>query len=162
MRVQSKKGNYGPGHLYPLSELDEFEVEDKDVNVAGWEVTGGDGKKIGKVDELIVDPGAMKVRYLLVEVDEDVSMIDGDHYIMIPIGAATLMKDHDVVLLKDLSVASVNSYPIYDHTGTSIIREYEKNIRSFYTKDAIPEDDLDFYSHELYNDRGFYRRNDLD
>ncbi|HSD63239.1 MAG TPA: PRC-barrel domain-containing protein, partial [Ignavibacteriaceae bacterium] len=49
--------------LYRLSDLADYEVADRDPDVRGWEVVSAD-KKVGTVDELIVDPDDMKVRYL--------------------------------------------------------------------------------------------------
>jgi orotate phosphoribosyltransferase-like protein len=60
--------------LKRLKEIeDEFEVADKHLDVRGWEVLGTNGEKIGKVDELIVDIEAMKVRYLDVDVANTVN-----------------------------------------------------------------------------------------
>ncbi len=62
-------------HLYALNELDDYEVDDNDPDVRGWDVLDEHGNKMGKVEELIVDPKQMKVRYLVVDVET--SMKDG-------------------------------------------------------------------------------------
>jgi uncharacterized protein (TIGR02271 family) len=56
-------------NLMPLSRMDDFQVASNDPDVRGWDVIASDGKKIGKVDELLVDSNAREVRYLSVDLD---------------------------------------------------------------------------------------------
>ena len=49
--------------LVPLDQMDDFKVADGDPDVRGWDVVASDGQKVGHVEDLLVDPGAMKVRY---------------------------------------------------------------------------------------------------
>ncbi|HEU0013127.1 MAG TPA: PRC-barrel domain-containing protein, partial [Longimicrobium sp.] len=76
--------------VVPLGQLDDFRVAEGDPDVRGWEVRASDGRKIGEVDELLVDTGAMKVRYLDVDVDDAVLGDRQDHHVLIPIGYARL------------------------------------------------------------------------
>jgi hypothetical protein len=48
----------------PLGRLRRYKVADGDPDVRGWQVDGNDGQTIGQVDDLLVDPDALKVRYL--------------------------------------------------------------------------------------------------
>lgn len=54
-----------------LSELGDYRVSDEDPDPRGWSVVGRDGTTIGRVEDLIIDTGAMKVRYL------DITVADG-------------------------------------------------------------------------------------
>jgi uncharacterized protein (TIGR02271 family) len=60
-------------HLRPLSELGTYDIEKGDADPRGWTVVGAEGRQIGEVDDLIVDTQAMKVRYLVVELDDNTS-----------------------------------------------------------------------------------------
>ncbi len=57
--------------VVPLSRLPGYKVADGDPDVRGWEVVAGDGRRIGKVEDLLVDTAAMQVRYLAVALDRD-------------------------------------------------------------------------------------------
>jgi hypothetical protein len=48
----------------PLSHLHNYRISEGDPDVRGWEVFGADGRKMGEVDDLLVDTEALKVRYL--------------------------------------------------------------------------------------------------
>ena len=50
----------------PLGRLRRYKVADGDPDVRGWQVYGNDGQTIGQVDDLLVDPDALRVRYLQV------------------------------------------------------------------------------------------------
>lgn len=53
----------------PLSHLHNYRISEGDPDVRGWEVFGADGRKIGVVDDLLVDTEARQVRYLDVCLD---------------------------------------------------------------------------------------------
>lgn len=46
-----------------------YKVAEGDPDVRGWDVMDRDGQRIGEVDDLLVDPEALKVRYLEVRLD---------------------------------------------------------------------------------------------
>lgn len=84
-----------------------FEVADGDPDVRGWDVISADQRRIGKVDDLLADPNAQKVRYLTVDLDRDVRGGDmGDGTIEVPISRARIHeRDHQVIL--DISSANI-------------------------------------------------------
>jgi hypothetical protein len=49
-----------------------------------WQVYSGDGRRIGSVDELLVDPATMEVRYLDVEV-ENLLVTGRERHVLIPV-----------------------------------------------------------------------------
>src|SRR5688572_4109834 len=59
--------------VVPMDDLDDFRVAGDTPDPRGWEVVASDGRRIGEVDELLVDTSAMKVRYLDVGVDDAMS-----------------------------------------------------------------------------------------
>lgn len=52
-----------------LRNLRGYKIAEGDPDVRGWEVAGGDGLRIGTVNDLLVDMVAGKVRYLDIELD---------------------------------------------------------------------------------------------
>src|SRR3954451_22464848 len=53
-------------HLKPLSELPDYKVEPGDPDPRGWNVVTTDGQSVGRVEDLVIDTSAMKVRHLIV------------------------------------------------------------------------------------------------
>ena len=53
--------------MKPLSEISNYTIEKGDPDPRGYTVVSGDGTTIGRVEDLIVDTSAMKVRYLVVD-----------------------------------------------------------------------------------------------
>lgn len=87
-----------------------FEVAEGEPDVRGWDVIGADQRRIGKVDDLLADPNAQKVRYLTVDLDKDVRGADaGDGTIEVPISRARLHeRDHQVLL--DVTSANIRGF----------------------------------------------------
>jgi uncharacterized protein (TIGR02271 family) len=66
MQNEQRRGE----HYARMSELDDYRVSDEDPDPRGWSVVGRDGATIGRVEDLIVDTDAMKVRYLDITVTD--------------------------------------------------------------------------------------------
>jgi uncharacterized protein (TIGR02271 family) len=168
--------------VVPLDQLDDFKVADGDPDVRGWEVVASDGRKIGEVDQLLVDTAAMKVRYLDVDVDNDLvagATDASDRHVLIPIGYARLDEGSDRVIVDQLASSDIVGLPEYTHGP--ITRDFESSVRSRFdsgytatgttagaaglasagTAGTTRDTDNDFYSHDLYDDNKFYgtRRN---
>lgn len=120
--------------IVPLDELDDFQVAEGDPDVRGWDVVTSDGRRIGEVDELLVDTTAMKVRYLDVDLEDDVVGEPGeDRHILIPIGYARLHEDDDRILVDGLHSSDIAALPAYSHEP--VTREYEMSVIQRYDPD---------------------------
>ncbi len=140
--------------LVRLDELKGFQVADGDHDIRGWIVKTPDGNKVGKVEELIVDPVERRVRYMEVKADRRALGIDDDRHILIPIGATRLEDDGNDVLIERLPARGLAGAPAY--TRGPITREYETSLREYYGATAL-SDGPDYYRDELYSDSGFRR-----
>lgn len=97
--------------LIPLDDVDDLELADNEPDPRGWDVISADGRKIGEVDELLVDRTAMTVSYLAVDVDEDeLDLDDRDRRLMIPIRSVELDDDDDHVLVHDLQSSRIREF----------------------------------------------------
>lgn len=168
--------------VVPLDELDDFKVADGDPDVRGWDVISADGRRIGEVDQLLVDTEAMKVRYLDVDLDgELLGGRAGDRHVLIPIGYARLDEESDRVIVDHLASAEVAALPEYNQGP--VTRDFESSLRQRFdtgyaagaptagttgaglagvplTGSDVPVETgshRDFYAHDLYDDGHFYR-----
>lgn len=140
--------------LRRLRDLTEFEVADDNPDVRGWTVRGSDGKALGTVFELIVEPDAMKVRYLDVELDSQFEINEYENHILLPIGVASLDAEGDNVFVPVLNTESVLSYPPY--TEIQITRDYETAMMQALGLAPVPNGD--FYGTPAHDASAFYRR----
>lgn len=112
--------------LVHLDDMNDFQVADGDPDIRGWDVRTADGEKIGKVKDLVVDTGLMKVRYIEASIDKDVLNASEDRHVLIPIGSARLDDDEDDVYLSS-AIIDPRTLPPYDRKSLS--REYEMALR---------------------------------
>lgn len=136
------------GRLARLDELDDFTVADGDPDIRGWEVRTFDGQKLGKVEELIVDPSAMKVRYMEVEVDSKFEGRRGDGHVLLPIGTARLNDEDDTVLVDRMPAGGFAAAPVYNRA--KLDDKYERELQQAYGSPAKKTD------RDLYDDQGFW------
>lgn len=153
--------------LVHLDDMSDLQVADGDPDIRGWDVRTADGEKIGKVKDLVVDTGLMKVRYIEALIDKEVLNATDDRHVLIPIGSARLDDDEDDVYLSS-SIVDPRTLPPYDRNTLS--REYEISLRERFpgaagTNSASvsrqnladrTNDEQDFYRDELYNDERFF------
>ncbi len=107
--------------LARLSDMDDFEIADGEPDIRGWDVRTMDGRKIGEVDDLLVDTGMLKVRYLEMKLDDEFSP-DRRHTV-VPIGVTRLDDDEDEVVV-NLRADAINGLPPYTPDG-ALSREHE-------------------------------------
>jgi uncharacterized protein (TIGR02271 family) len=147
--------------VVPLDELNDFKVADGDPDVRGWDVLGSDGRKVGEVDQLLVDPSAMKVRYLDVDLDDELA--GDDRHVLIPVGYARLDRDDNRVMVDNVASNDLVALPAYERGN--IDRDYESTVRDRFSTGAATgttRTDNDFYAHDAYNDNRFYGREGRD
>jgi uncharacterized protein (TIGR02271 family) len=90
-------------NLVSLKNHGDLEVAEGEPDIRAWDVIGPDGRKVGHVDDLIVDEAQMKVRYLTVGLDpafvKDSKSGKGQNSVDVPIDRAQLRRDQRYVVL---------------------------------------------------------------
>ena len=140
-----------------LAELggSKFEIVNGEPNITGWKVKTEDGLKVGKVDDLLFNPASQKVRYMIINFSGNELHLESNRQVVIPIGVADLYsddeyqrsvisttstehlpRDHhydpaldgDVVVLPGVTIAQLNSLPLYEkkHLSPAIERAIKK------------------------------------
>ncbi len=110
--------------LARLSEMDEFEIADGEPDIRGWDIRSADGRKIGEVDDLLVDTGELKVRYITMKLDDKFS--PERRHSVLPIGTARLDDDEDEVVV-NLRADAIGGLPAYT-PGEELSREHEQSL----------------------------------
>jgi uncharacterized protein (TIGR02271 family) len=143
--------------VIPLDDLDDYQVAEGDPDVRGWDVIASDGRKIGEVDQLLVDPQAMKVRYLDVDVDDGLvaGSTNEDRHVLIPIGYARLEEAEDQIRVDSLASNQISTLLPYNHDP--IDTAYEANVRRSFDSGFtdVPAGE-DFYAHDSFDENRFF------
>ena len=146
-----------------LQELDrsDFGIVEGEPDIRGWDVKNSRGQKIGEVEELIVDAQQKKVRYMVVDLDDNELDIEDDRKVLIPIGFAELhRKDDDVII--PVEAQQLTSLPAYDADRLdgdaerkicSILGRKNETMLTSTGNETTP----DFYKHDYYNDDNLYK-----
>jgi photosynthetic reaction center H subunit len=142
-------------NLRRLEDLKDFQVAEGDPDIRGWDVRTPDGKKIGKVEELIVDPAERRARYMELKVDREALGIDDDRHILVPVGAARVREDGHDVLIERLPARGLADAPAYKRGP--ITRDYETSLRNYYGATVAPSAE-DYYRDDLYDEDRFRNR----
>jgi sporulation protein YlmC with PRC-barrel domain len=110
-----------------LQELDrsDFEINEGEPDIRGWDVRNDAGLKIGEVEELIVDAQQKKVRYMVVDLDDEDLKLP-EKKVLVPIGLAELHKEDDDVLLPAVTVDQLSVLPEYDKDN--LTDEFEQQV----------------------------------
>ena len=101
-------------NLRRLGELRDFKVASDDPDPRGWGVRTRDGRALGDVEELIVDPDALKVRYLEVDLDREALGLRESRRVSIPVESAEIDRHRHTVVVDGFSreaIAGLASEP---------------------------------------------------
>ena len=167
-----------------LQELDrsDFQIVDGDPDIRGWDVRNNNGRKIGEVEELIVDAKEKKVRYMVVDLDDNELKLNHKK-VLVPIGLAELDRKDDDVLIPNVSPQQFGELPEYDRDNltadaertvfTTLERqtartapppsttaqqpEAKSQMRKTANKKEKGELEPEFYRHEYYNVDNLYK-----
>lgn len=146
--------------LVALKTLKKYKVASTDHDIRGWDVVTSDHRKIGSVDDLIVDREAMRVRYAVIRVDHKLLDTKSDSHMLLPIAGAALDSDDKRVYLEDIDSERLLTIPPYDHRR--ITRGYERVVRDMFRWEGSGDraERPDFYDHPAYREGRLYRRRD--
>lgn len=115
---------------------DEYEVAGEDPR--GWDVVTADGKEVGEVSELLMDPGAMKARFLDVTVDEeDLKLERVDRHILLPAERVRLERNKKRVVVGGLLASDVARYPQYG--GLPLHSRTARELDEFFDRAAVED-----------------------
>ena len=152
-----------------LQELkrSDYEIEEGQPNIRGWDVLDSNDKEIGDVRDLIFDVESLKVRYIILNLEKNVFDLD-KRDVLVPIGLAQLDNDDDDVILPDVTKAQLKALP--DYNRDMLDDNYEVLVRNVFVGagGAVVADTLvsgrggdvakeDFYNHDHFNEDNLYR-----
>lgn len=99
--------------IVPIAEAKEFRLETGAPDPRGWNVFGADGERVGTVSQLLVDPAALKVRYLDVDLLDDLFHLRDDRHVLIPLEHVELKARGNDAWVDRLGAADVARLPAY-------------------------------------------------
>jgi sporulation protein YlmC with PRC-barrel domain len=129
-----------PGMLMHLSDMRGFTLPDPLPDVRGWKVELPDGRRVGTVEDLIVDTDSLDVKYVEVKVDHDVAGTDDDSWVLVPISAARLDDEDERVIVDRLPAGGVAGAPRQFAGHPVPTREQERAVRDYFgTESRAPK-----------------------
>jgi uncharacterized protein (TIGR02271 family) len=130
-----------------LSQYQDARVPEGMADVRGFEVRTRDDDKVGKVSDLIATADG-RLRYL----DVDLGGIFNPRHVALPVGAAEVDRQRDVVWITGMTKDQIKALPDYSGDVNAITDDYESRVRGVY---AGRTKDQDLYDQgRFYADRG--------
>lgn len=103
----------GDGSAIPLNHLRGYRIASGAPEMRGWDVYSADRRRIGCVDDVLVNTGAMQVGYLDVEV-ENLVVTGRERHVLFPVDFARLdPKLRRAVVIEGLAADAVERLPSY-------------------------------------------------
>jgi sporulation protein YlmC with PRC-barrel domain len=99
--------------IVPLSEARDFRLPKDAVDPRGWVVFAADRERLGTVAGMLVDPRELKVRYLDVDVADDLYRLKEDRHVVVPMEAVQLRERGRDAWVGGLSAREVARLPAY-------------------------------------------------
>jgi sporulation protein YlmC with PRC-barrel domain len=131
-----------PGMLMHLNTMKGFMIADPAPDIRGWEARLRDGRRVGRVDDLIVDTTELSTKYVEVKVDHDVTGASEDTWVLVPISATHIHDSDDCVVIDWLPVAGIAGAPHSSRAAPT--HEEERAIHDYFTPRQRSGDDEPF------------------
>lgn len=104
--------------LHRLSELPQYRIAEGEPHITGWDVIGERRVRVGIVTDVIIDPDAEQVRYVIVKRETD------DVEVAVPVGYAVV---HDQAIEIPFSASDLDELP--PAPAESLDRDQEVDLR---------------------------------
>jgi sporulation protein YlmC with PRC-barrel domain len=118
--------------IVPLSDTREFKLGKGEPDVRKWNVFGADGERMGVVSDMLVDPDTMKIRYLDVDVAEDLFLLKDDRHVLVPLEEVEVKERGKDVWLRSLPARDAARLPAY--TGGGVDPAVEDRVRGSFRR----------------------------
>lgn len=99
--------------VLPMPQAKQFKLGAETTDPRGWNVFGADGERLGTVAELLVDPETLKVRYIEVDVLDDLFRLSDDRRVLVPLESVELKERGEDAWIQKASAAEVAQLPAY-------------------------------------------------
>jgi len=119
IRTRARDGG-APTGLSRLSEHGDLQIAAGYPDVIGWRLDAAEGVPAGTISDLLVDPDALAVRYLVLHRSDDTETL-------IPIGYVELDEQHRCIALPGVAAEDIEALPAW--TGNVLTRAEEDAIR---------------------------------
>ncbi len=140
----------------------DYEIVPNEPDIRGWDVRDESTRHIGKVEDLIFDPQARKVRYMVVKVDKDYGN-QSNRNVLVPIGLAKLESTDEDAFLSGITTEQLAALPQYDGTVTGDIENKIRTVLagagSLALLNETGNNRDEFYNHDHFNDANLYGKN---
>lgn len=103
----------GEPRVVPLRDAKDFRLAKGAPNLRGWNVFGADHERVGQVHEMLVDPVGMKVRYLDVDLADDLFPTREDRHVLIPLELVELRERGEDAWVRGVSSQEIAQLPAY-------------------------------------------------
>lgn len=156
-RVRRDAAGVGPDpdfsrRLYPIDELKDYRIASGEPDVRGWAVRTLNGREVGEVDDLLIDPTRGEV--VMLEVDLDRS---GRH-VNVPLRSVQLDRERNCIIVDSGDVQEegreVYGARLRDRMTDEDRRHLDEDVRDARTRDVRYDvADRDVRSEEIERDR---------
>jgi sporulation protein YlmC with PRC-barrel domain len=101
-----------PGLLAHLSDLaDDYMIADPVPDMRDWTVTLPDGRRVGVVDDVIVDTSTMTAKYVELRIDPEVLLGDESRWVLVPVESVRVDAGGPRVVIEHLPVGGLADVP---------------------------------------------------
>ena len=130
----------GEHRIVPLSEARDFRLARGAPNLRGWTVFAGDNERVGTITDMLVDPVAMKIRFVAVDLADDLFNLREDRHVLVPMETVELRERGEDAWIRGAKASEIAALPAY--IGGAVDRWMERAVLHAFGLAAPDYDDL--------------------
>lgn len=137
-----------------------YELQEGQPDIRGWEVKNASGDYIGIVEELLFDVANEKIRYLIVDFNLNELGLD-EHLVLIPVGLAEVHEHDDEVILPSVTTEQLRELHPYHEADFG--NDKEESVQAAFIGTAGVAGDVmpagkSTYDQEYFDEANLYKR----
>ena len=116
----------GEPRIVPLAQARDFRLARGAPNLRGWTVFAGDNDRVGTITDMLVDPVAMKVRFIAVDLADDLFTLREDRHVLVPMEKVELRERGEDAWIQGATAREISALPAY--TGGPVDHWMERTV----------------------------------
>ncbi len=129
----------GEHRIVPLSEARDFRLARGAPNPRGWTVFAGDNERVGVVKDMLVDPVAMKIRFISVDLADDLFNLREDRHVLVPMETVELRERGQDAWVQGATATQIAA--LHAYTGGAVDRWMDRAVLHAIVQPAPDYDD---------------------
>src|SRR6476661_4133453 len=128
-----------------LGNLPAHQISPGEPDIRGWLVVGADGRRVGRVSDVLVELHSLTARHLEITLDPDIAARAGARTIVVPVESLQVAPIRSLIHLRAVTTDDLVDVPGFVASPEPVHEDKLERLQRFFRVHERPADPVDFW-----------------